>query len=161
MNGTSDGRDLSTSPENDEPSSVVQKLEGGAPPWGNLATLRSMAFESGFDARALSRRLGVSGRQLSRHFKRSLGCSPKRWLKEQRVLTARRMLASAASVKEVAYMLGFAQVSQFCRDYRAYFGHSPSSDLTATKARRATPCSEPTSARCCDANSFASTCASL
>jgi len=42
---------------------------------------------------------------------------------------AREMLSSSCSVKRVAYSLGFRQVSQFCRDFKARFGHRPSLEL--------------------------------
>jgi AraC-like DNA-binding protein len=38
-------------------------------------------------------------------------------------------LPAAASVKQVAYAMGFSQESQFCRDFKARFGFSPSQAL--------------------------------
>jgi AraC family carnitine catabolism transcriptional activator len=111
--------------------------------------LRSLAVECTFDAQALSRQLGVSRRQLNRQFNLTLGCSPQRWLNEQRILTAQQMLTSASSVKQVAYLLGFKQVSQFCRDYRARFGHPPSSDLRALASARAATCTPPDAGPSC------------
>lgn len=135
------------------------RREPGQPLGKNVARLRSLAAECNFDAHALSRELRVSTRQLGRHFKLALGCSPQRWLNEQRVLAARRMLASASSVKEVAYQLGFSQVSQFCRDYRARFGRPPSSDLKSAEWYRAAPCTAPRSDHSCRGQRAGAPCA--
>jgi transcriptional regulator GlxA family with amidase domain len=93
--------------------------------------LQSMATECGYSSRKLAQRLGISQRQLQRLFKAELRCTAQSWLREQRLLAARVMLESSATVKEVAYALGFSQESQFCRDFRLRFGTSPSVHLSA------------------------------
>src|SRR4051812_22553924 len=95
--------------------------------------LRELAAAHDYNARRIARHLGISGRQLQRIFKARLNCSPALWLREQRLLRARQMLCTSSSVKRVAYSLGFSQVSQFCRDYKARFGHRPSADLPRSK----------------------------
>jgi AraC-like DNA-binding protein len=70
--------------------------------------------------------MGVSPRQLRRIFARHVGCSPEGWLREARLQAALRMLPGAVSVKQVAYELDFRQLTQFCRDFRARFGSTPS-----------------------------------
>lgn len=123
----------------------------GSTAWGkDVGRLHSLAFDCGFDAHALSLKLGVSSRQLSRQFKQAFGCTPQRWLKEQRILAAQRLLASAASVKEVAYLLGFSQVSQFCRDYRVHFGYPPSTDLGSALSVTLAPCAAALADHRCD-----------
>jgi AraC-like DNA-binding protein len=72
---------------------------------------------------------GVSPRQLRRIFARHVGCSPEGWLREARLQAALRMLPGAASVKQVAYDLNFRHLTQFCRDFRARFGCTPSNYL--------------------------------
>jgi transcriptional regulator GlxA family with amidase domain len=91
--------------------------------------LLSLASACNYDSQQLASHLGVSQRQLQRLFKAQLKRTPHGWLREQRLLAARRMLESSRSVKQVAYALGFTQDSQFCRDYKRTFGHSPSADL--------------------------------
>jgi transcriptional regulator GlxA family with amidase domain len=93
------------------------------------ANLQSVAFECSYSSRRLAKRLGVSQRQLQRLFKTELSCTPQSWLREQRLQTARVMLQSSTTVKQVAYALGFNQQSQFCRDFRLRFGTSPSVHL--------------------------------
>lgn len=105
-------------------------------PWGeDWRQLRSAALACGFKASALARHFGISPRQLDRHFRAALRVSPQRWLKEQRLQAAQQLLPSASSVKEVGYVLGFRQMSQFCRDYRLRFGTSPSAQIRSLSVR--------------------------
>jgi AraC-like DNA-binding protein len=92
----------------------------------DVATLRSMSSASAYDPDVLASRLGVSQRHLRRLFVTQFGCSLARWLREERLQTALGLLRSAASVKEVGYALAFANMSQFCRDFRVRFGCTPS-----------------------------------
>jgi len=91
--------------------------------------MRELAVAHDYNPRRIARHLGISARQLQRIFKARLNCSPMVWLREQRLQRAREMLSSSCSVKRVAYSLGFRQVSQFCRDFKARFGHRPSLEL--------------------------------
>jgi AraC family transcriptional regulator of adaptative response / DNA-3-methyladenine glycosylase II len=96
-------------------------------------TLCAMSAASAYDAAVLAARLGVTPRHLNRLFSRYLDCSPERWLREQRLQVALRLLPTAGSVKEVAYGLAFPQASQFCRDFRARFGFRPSALITKSE----------------------------
>lgn len=80
-----------------------------------------------YRAPELAQWLGVSTRHLRRVFANQFGCSPAAWLREQRLQAACRLLLSGTPIKEVAFELGFRQVSHFSRDFRRYFGRSPSS----------------------------------
>jgi AraC-like DNA-binding protein len=82
----------------------------------------AFAEASGFRAGNLAVELGVSQRQLERYVKRQFGSSPQRWLKELRMTKALMLIASMDSVKEVAYSLGFKQVSHFCREFKTFHG---------------------------------------
>jgi AraC-like DNA-binding protein/DNA-binding CsgD family transcriptional regulator len=118
--------------------------------WTNdIERLRSLAVIAGFDARVLADHFGISERQLRRHFRAALGASPQRWLKQERLRTARAMLASSSSVKYVAYELGFRHLSQFCRDYQLQFGCPPSCDLGSASQQAHTPCRAPFPANDC------------
>jgi AraC-like DNA-binding protein len=91
-----------------------------------LARLSSLAPGCDYNCAKLARTLDISQRHLHRLFAAAVACSPRSWLKEQRLHRARHLLASAHSVKEVAYVLGFRHVSQFSRDFRIRFGMNPS-----------------------------------
>jgi AraC-like DNA-binding protein len=82
----------------------------------------------------LARRLGLSERQLRRTLRASVGVSPREWLRRQRLAAALQMLTTAQSVKQVALSLGYTQMSQFSRDFKAQFGCAPS--MVLKKARQ-------------------------
>lgn len=105
-------------------------------PLVDTTALLALAAECKYDLRALAARIGVSPRQLQRSFRSGLSCAPRDWLREQRLQKARQLLSTAPSVKHVAYALGFRQESQFCRDFKARFGHSPSRELPSRTLRQ-------------------------
>jgi AraC-like DNA-binding protein len=102
----------------------------------SLERLCTLAAQCNYSTRGLAKRLGISVRQLQRTFQARLQCSPRDWLREVRLQRARDMLQAAASVKQVAYALGFRQQSQFCRDFKLRFGFSPSKALPAGNGLR-------------------------
>lgn len=80
----------------------------------------------------LAERTGVSGRTLYDSFRKFLGVSPMRYLRELRMERARADLldpAQARSVTEVATRWGFYQLGRFATDYRARYGESPNQTL--------------------------------
>lgn len=88
--------------------------------------LRELAAQCDYKAQGLARALGITTRHLQRLFAAQFGLGPQQWLNEQRLLAAKNMLCSARAVKEVAHHLGFPSASQLSRDFRNYFGISPS-----------------------------------
>jgi AraC-like DNA-binding protein len=88
--------------------------------------LESLAPACDFDGKKLARLLNVSQRHLQRVFSEKFARTPQGWLNERRLRLAWQMLQTAASVKEVAYSLGFRRASQFSRDFRRLFGVTPS-----------------------------------
>jgi len=90
---------------------------------------QTLALECHYSARELALRCQISQRQLQRVFRAELNCTPQVWLREERMQTAKRLLRSAATVKQVAYSLGFTFESHFCRDFKLRFGHCPSVEL--------------------------------
>ncbi|MBX9757365.1 MAG: helix-turn-helix domain-containing protein [Beijerinckiaceae bacterium] len=77
----------------------------------------------------LERAAGVSRRTLQMHFLRIYGMSPLRYLREERLLTARDMLLSPGDkrVTDVAFACGFTHMSAFSTLFRERFGASPAS----------------------------------
>lgn len=86
-----------------------------------------LARSAGYNARQLAAQLGVSPRQLQRMFRAHCDLTPRAWLDACRLRQAWEMLQHSRSVKEVAFMLGFARHSHFSRKFRDYFGCTPSS----------------------------------
>jgi AraC-like DNA-binding protein len=75
---------------------------------------------------------GISLRYLQRLFTDS-GRSIYEWIREQRLLMCDEELRKGSmhySISEIAYRWGFADQSQFSKNYRMYFGRSPSQART-------------------------------
>jgi len=92
----------------------------------DLDAIGALSADCSYNATTLAARLGISLRQLQRLFARQLGCSPRAWLREQRMQAAHRLLPRANTIKEVALALSFRQESHFSRDFRSRFGYTPS-----------------------------------
>ena len=88
-----------------------------------------LAHQSHYRAVVLSKALGISPRQLRRCTQRAFGRSPQAWLDEQRLAMAAGMLRRHRSVKEVGFMLGFSQTSNFSREFKRHYGICPSAFL--------------------------------
>jgi len=81
----------------------------------------------------LTRRTGVSQRQLERLCKRYLGATPAQYYVQLRLERARRMLRQTdMSVAEVAIACGFVSLSHFAKVYRRHYGLSPREDRKAS-----------------------------
>src|SRR5699024_4307045 len=75
---------------------------------------------------ALSRRIGLSQRQLGRLFRAHVGQTAQRCYLAIRLDHAQRILAaSRLSVTEAALATGFEHLAHFSRAYKARFGESP------------------------------------
>jgi AraC-like DNA-binding protein len=88
-------------------------------------TMMSLASQSNYQPLKMARLCRISLRQLERLFKVESGCTPRQWLRTQRLNNALLLLRKANSVKEVAYSLAYAQIPQFCRQFKSRFGITP------------------------------------
>lgn len=76
----------------------------------------------------LARAAGLSSDWFSRVFTRTYGCSPRSWLKKQRLQRAAERLAeSTASISEIAGEFGYDELFRFSRQFREVMGCSPRS----------------------------------
>jgi len=104
-------------------NSVVQKA----------VSLMEAAIEDPMPLTELTRRTGVSQRQLERLCKRYLGATPAQYYVQLRLERARRMLRQTdMSVAEVAIACGFVSLSHFAKVYRRHYGLSPREDRKAS-----------------------------
>ena len=104
-------------------NSVVQKA----------VSLMEAAIEEPVALAELTRRTGVSQRQLERLCKRYLGATPAQYYVQLRLERARRMLRQTdMSVAEVAIACGFVSLSHFAKVYRRHYGLSPREDRKAS-----------------------------
>ncbi len=82
----------------------------------------------------------VSERTLRNAFHSVLGISPNAYLKVRRLHRARALLEQAASrpttVTSAAVSCGFFHLGHFARDYRTFFGESPSETLARARGNR-------------------------
>lgn len=96
-----------------------------------IAHLRTH-FRRSVSIPALASSVGMSPSALHKHFKLVTSTSPLQYLKELRLLEARRLLSeSGLSVSAVAYEVGYESPNQFSREYSRKFGVSPRSDRSA------------------------------
>ena len=71
----------------------------------------------------------MSERTLQRQFKQAFGLPPRSWYLQLRLQRARQLLhESNLSVMEIGIACGFGSNENFCRQYKAMFGHPPSRD---------------------------------
>src|SRR5215216_6299418 len=81
---------------------------------------------------SLARVAGVAPRTLETHFKEFLGTTPLGWVRQTRLVHARRALLDpmgSASVTQVAMDSGFTQLGRFAAQYCLQFGEVPSQTL--------------------------------
>lgn len=88
-------------------------------------SLPQLALENGYRMQAICDRIGISERHLRRVFEDGIGMSPKEWLRQERMVTARKLLRSGTSIKEVAIDLGFTNAKMLSRDFLEYYGVRP------------------------------------
>jgi AraC-like DNA-binding protein len=86
----------------------------------------ALAQEANYSTEALASLCGLSIRQLERNFKQTMAQSPKQWLNALRLEAARKLLQDGGSVKEAALSFGYKHPHHFSRDFRKFFGVSPS-----------------------------------
>jgi len=88
----------------------------------------------------LAQHLGTSQRTLHRRFRQATGLSPQQWLQRLRVNQARDLLGhSNLAVNEVAWQVGFADVSHFGKLFRRHVGMSPGRYREAVRGKLVTP----------------------
>ncbi len=95
-----------------------------------------LAEHAGFQSCRLAQQIGLSRRQVERYIKRHFGLTPQQWLRQLRMTRAVELIRVMHSVKEVAYALGFSQVSSFCHQFKAHHGMTCSEYAAAIAQRR-------------------------
>jgi AraC family transcriptional regulator of adaptative response / DNA-3-methyladenine glycosylase II len=116
----------------------------GTPAWAGTSTTVSRALtligEGALDEHsvsALSQRLGVTTRHLSRLFQQHLGASPLAIAQTRRLHTARTLLdQTRLPVTQIAFLAGYGSVRRFNAHFADTYGRSP------TSLRRTAPLGE-------------------
>jgi AraC family transcriptional regulator len=94
----------------------------------------------------LGQACGVSARHFIRAFRQSTGCTPHRWLMQERALSAKNLLEhSDRTLAEISAICGYANPSHLCRAFQRCFGQSPSTARRQARVRLASrsPSAEP------------------
>ena len=88
-------------------------------------------FDPRLDANALARRAGLSRSHFSRGFTRALGLSPKQFILETKIDTAKNLLANTRlGIKEIAEKSGWYDGAHFCRQFQNATGFTPTAFRT-------------------------------
>jgi len=83
-------------------------------------------YEEPLQVDDLARRANMSASTFHEHFKRNTLASPVQYIKRLRLLKARALLvADGMNVSQVALRVGYQSSSQFSREYKRLFNHSP------------------------------------
>ncbi|MFI6320928.1 AraC family transcriptional regulator [Nonomuraea sp. NPDC050556] len=90
-----------------------------------LCVLLDLDPASGSTLEELGRRVGASGRTLSRLFRTEFGMTFPQWRTQLRLHHALRLLAEDVPVTAVAHRCGWASASAFIEVFRRAFGHTP------------------------------------
>jgi signal transduction histidine kinase/ligand-binding sensor domain-containing protein/DNA-binding response OmpR family regulator len=104
--------------------------------------LDRQSHDEAFDVAALAAGLGVSRAQLHRQVREVLGSTPAETIIRFRLERAAQMLAQrAGNVGEVAYAVGFKNLSHFVKRFRERHGQTPASYAASRQASPETPVS--------------------
>ncbi len=76
--------------------------------------------------REVAERLFVSESYLFRLFKKELHQTPQKYIREKRIMMARKMLSEGGHPTSVCARCGFSDYTTFYRNYVAFFGYPPS-----------------------------------
>jgi AraC-like DNA-binding protein len=87
--------------------------------------LRSALRRAKFRVKALARQVSLDVRTLERRFDKQLCVTPKAWIIRERMRLALMFLAQGLSNKEIAASLKYTHESNFCRDFKRFFGFPP------------------------------------
>jgi transcriptional regulator GlxA family with amidase domain len=127
------------------PGGQAQFIEAPVPRGGGLARTRAWALErlgEPLTVQRLAAHASVSVRTFERQFRAETGLPPARWLHQQRLLLARRLLESTDEpVERVARHAGFGSPVSLRTHFRREFDTSPL--VYRRTFRRVTPPDEP------------------
>ncbi|HBT25282.1 MAG: hypothetical protein PWP37_1038 [Thermotogota bacterium] len=90
-------------------------------------------FNETVNMKELAELVGMSVSSFYQHFKTLTGITPLQYQKKLRLCEARRLLMAGSDVTTAAYQVGYESLSQFSREYRRFFGVSPSQDARRFK----------------------------
>lgn len=99
-------------------------------------SLEELAFRNGYRVEAICREIGCGIRYFHFVFLRDVGLPPKRWMRYERMVVARRMLFGGRTPDEVAERVGFASTNNFNREFVAIYRMTPRQFLEIRRLRQ-------------------------
>ena len=87
--------------------------------------LRIIIRQKGFSVKVLAVHIGLGVRTLERRFGGQFKTTPKAWIMRERMRFVPSLLAEGLSNKQVAASLSYTCESNFCRDFKRYYGCAP------------------------------------
>jgi AraC-like DNA-binding protein len=91
-----------------------------------ILCLQLLAFRRGYRVCEISEELGCTERRLHGTFMRDLGIAPLQWMKLERMVAARRMLAAGLEIEDISERLGFTNKHNFRREFKKHHNVLPS-----------------------------------
>ena len=108
------------------------RIDGPAQVWWEVEAIIRERLDEPVDLTRIVELSGSSERSISRACQLATGMSPIKRVKEIRLNYARGLTQfSSCSMTEIAYRVGYTRVQEFSRDYRKYFGMTPTQDRKA------------------------------
>jgi len=90
------------------------------PASGWSGCLQMLSLRCGYRIGEVCRELGCSERYLYEIFRRDIGLPPKMWMRWERMVVARRMLAGGKMPYQVGESLGFTSLDAFRREFMSF-----------------------------------------
>ena len=102
----------------------------------NLSTvIENNMHDENFNVDQLAQKLNMSRRQILRKIKAISGQTPTELIKSMRLRKAYDLIEkNTASISEIAYQVGFGNLSYFSKSFRAQFGFLPSNLSRSTES---------------------------
>lgn len=97
--------------------------------------LEHLVIQKGFRVSEVSSELGVTEQHFRRIFQRDVGIPIKKWMRQERMVIARRMFCCDIPQELISDTLGFAHINSFQREFKAIYEMTVS-DFLKTRERR-------------------------
>lgn len=88
-------------------------------------SLEEIALKTGYRVSAVSHELRVTEQHFRIIFRRDVGIPVKVWMRSERMVVARRMLAGGIPPADLPALLGFSHLNSFRREFCEVYGITP------------------------------------
>lgn len=122
------------------PQALAESSSARVEPFLRARDILARDVENPPSLQQLAAQVGMSETRLKRGFKGLFGLTPYGWLREQRLLEAQsQLLLPGASVSQVAYRIGYTNVSHFIAAFVRRFSTRPGELLRAARQQETRP----------------------